>query len=182
MTLSLRSFLGHYAMFGFLGWTAENLANLANPHFLSCNGLARQLSTDTCWFPFPFAHGFGGLVWLAFWKNGGAQQPLLSRMLFYAVAFNVIEYVGGVFAQRVVCPRIDSCQYKTRMWHYNGLGSIQGHIDLPHTLAWVALGLVAERLYPIVAQRSLRELVSSALFVWLIIHLYKSATRRQQRC
>jgi uncharacterized membrane protein len=177
--MKLHDLVAHYAMFGFLGWTAENLANLNTPDFLSCNGLAHYLSKKICWVPFPIAHGLGGLAWYAFWRSGGSQQPLLHRIVFYAIAFNAIEYVGGAIAQHVVCPRMGSCQRGSRMWHYTGLGSIHGHIDLPHTIAWVALGLLAERIYPILAKRNATELIAGGLFAWLAIHLYKAAIRRR---
>jgi hypothetical protein len=108
-----------FLAYGVAGWVLENV--VSGPRYSAVFGGAKV--------PLLPVYGIGGLVI-------GAARPALSDM---TPAARAISYGGVLSAVEVATCKLDRAM-GWQSWSYDG----DACVDLPHALAWGALGLAAE--------------------------------------
>ena len=160
-----------FLTYGFLGWTMENIKNWNDEEFMCCNPIFKYyLSRKICFVPFPFCYGLGGLFILYLHKNY-PDLSLLAKIILFIIIFNVIELSGGYFAEKCICNNLDTCPEGNKIWNYKGSGNLGGHIDLEHSVYWIALGLIGYYIYPFIEQISIYKLSIIMFIIWIIISI-----------
>lgn len=161
-----------FITFAFLGWSAENIKNWNLPDFIPCNPIPKYyLSEKVCFVPFLPVYGFGGLF-IAYMYQYKDTIPWYLRMIIYAIVFNGIELVGGYIGEEYVCNKITTCYVGNKLWQYEGMYTIDGYVDIEHTIYWMIGGLIGEQIYGYVKGVSNLKLLSLMLTVWVILSIY----------
>lgn len=137
-------YVGAFLIFGFLGWVFEN--TFSGEYM--CNPVIKYMFPHTCLIPILFIYALGGVLFI--WTHKYIHN-VWARVLFYFIAFNLLELIGGVIGKYFICPYINTCQRNTMMWDYStGKYNLWGYIDIKHALIWPFLGLCVEMLYKFV--------------------------------
>ena len=120
-------------------------------------------------------YGFGGLF-IAFMYEFRDLIPWYWRMIIYAIVFNIIELIGGYISEDYICNKVDTCYTGNRLWRYDGKYTIDGYVDIEHTIYWMIAGLIGEQIYDYIKNQSFIYILSLMLTTWVIIsiHKYKS--------
>ena len=133
-------YVGSFLFFGFFGWIFEN----AFSGKYMCNPLVEHIFPYICIIPILILYAIGGVLVMWAYKN---IPDLWTRVVFYFIAFNLLELIGGVVGKYFICPYINTCKEKTMMWDYSSSSyDLWGYIDIKHALIWPILGLGAELL------------------------------------
>jgi len=163
-----------FIIFAFLGFTGENIKNWNSPDFLPCNPIFKYyLSEKVCFVPLLPVYGFGGLF-IAYMYQYKNTIPWYVRMIIYAVVFNFIELLGGYIGEEYVCNKIDTCYAGNKLWHYDGNYTVDGYVDIPHTIYWMIAGLLGEQFYGYFKDQSYTTLLSLMLTIWTLISVLRS--------
>src|SRR3989344_1250053 len=123
-----------FLIFSFIGGILDLLYNVVT---------ARKWS-NTGYFKAPFCpiYGLGGLVLIFTFKILHSLSPIL-QILIAAVALVAVEYLGGIFTERVL---------KLKLWDYSASRfHLHGYIHPLHSFYWLVLTIVFYFvLYPLV--------------------------------
>ena len=153
-----------FLIFSFIGGILDLLYNVVT---------ARKWS-NTGYFKAPFCpiYGLGGLVLIFTFKILHSLSPIL-QILIAAVALVAVEYLGGIFTERVL---------KLKLWDYSASRfHLHGYIHPLHSFYWLVLAILFYvALFPLTTLFELRltipeylEFPVLALFVtsalWLTI-------------
>src|SRR3989344_174258 len=122
-----------FLLFSFIGWFLDSAYRSIDEKRWVNAGYFKGL--------FCPIYGFGGLILLYLFKNL-AELPLALQIFIASVAMILVEYVGGIFSERIL---------KIRLWDYSSSRfHLAGYIDLLHSLFWVLLSVIFYvTLYPL---------------------------------
>jgi hypothetical protein len=161
-----------YLIYSFLGWTCENLKNINDKNFISCNPIFKYLSNDICLIPFPPVYGLAGIfIW--YLHNYHPNLSLTAKIISFFLVFNMMELIGGYIGEKYVCNHIDTCQVHNKMWNYKKFGNINGYIDIEHSFYWIIMGLIGYYIYPYINKMSSTTLLFSGIIIWSVLSYVK---------
>ena len=162
-----------FFIYAFLGWIAENLRYWQYPNYISCNPIFKQIfSKNICYVPFPPSYGLGG-IFIYYLHEHYPNLSWLSLVILFILVFNLIELVGGYIGEKYICNKINTCEYKTKMWDYKNTHNFNGYIDVEHSIYWALLGLIGYSIYPYLMRIPNRDLIILMIIIWLIISIMK---------
>lgn len=73
------------------------------------------------------------------------------RIAIYFIMFNVLELIGGILGEKIICKLVDTCENRTKMWDYSkSTYNIWGYVDLWHAVVWTVLGVVGGQIIRVV--------------------------------
>ncbi|GEM_PF-755091 len=119
-----------FLLFSFIGWIIDS----------GYRSITEKKWVNAGYFRGPICpiYGFGGLA-LIFFVKYFEDLPVLGMLLLCWLALIVVEYVGGIFSEKVL---------GLKLWDYSEASyHLGGHIDLLHSLYW---GILAVAFYYLV--------------------------------
>jgi len=123
-----------FLLFSFLGWIIDS----------GYRSFIDRKWINAGYFRGPICpiYGFGGLTLVFIFTYFEYLNPLWV-WLIAAVAMTVVEYIGGIFSEKIL---------KIKLWDYSDAKwNIGGHIDLLHSLYWLLLVILfGSFIFPIV--------------------------------
>lgn len=156
----------YFLLSGIIGWIAENIWNIKDKEF-RCNPIARLLSENYCLIPFTPSYAFAGIIIVIANKYIKTQ---LNRLFFYLIIFNMIEFIGGLLGEKILCKNINTCQSGNKLWDYSDNPNLFGHIDIKHSIYWIALGYMGDKIYEYIEENHINNLnIGITLFAIIIV-------------
>ena len=119
-----------FLLFSFIGWVIDSVYR----------SVTERKWVNAGYFRGPICpiYGFGGLALVVFVKYF-EDLPVFGMLLLCWVALIVVEYVGGIFSEKVL---------GLKLWDYSEASyHLGGHIDVLHSLYW---GILAVAFYYLV--------------------------------
>lgn len=170
------TYIKFFFIFGFSGWFLENIINVNNTKFLSCNPIVKKksnnISKKICIFPFLPIYALSGLGILIIKSK---ISNIYIRLLLYIIFFNSIELLVGIYTEKYICNKTGSCAKGDKPWQYDTKYNFLGYIDLEHSIYWLILGFLADKMidYIIYKNISIQTIIIICIIIYIIISLIK---------
>ncbi len=129
----------YFIAFGCLGITTEIFFTALSDVVLSIKN-RKKINYSLTGHSYIWMFGIYGLVaiFLPPAYDFLANLPLLVRLLIYALAIFIVEFITGWLIEKITgkCP-----------WHYDTTWAVKGYIRLDYLPFWMVFGWIIERVY-----------------------------------
>ncbi len=165
--IRITSFLIFFLFATMIGWVIDS----------GYRSIVDKRWTNAGFFIGPFCpiYGFGGLL-LLLMVSLLSDLPFAARCVIYFLGMSLVEFVGGVWTTKVL---------KVRLWDYSDAPmNVMGHVDLLHSIYWLALALLFEgTVWPVIeflntTATELAQWVDIAVFSIALIMMAVALARR----